>query len=235
MADGKFPSGRSLESDEAIEEERRLFYVAVTRAKDELYLTYPCLSFNAGLRRYAAAAVAFSRRKCRRSLSRIGKSAGVSESRTRSPKCRPRSFRSAASCLEIQPVLKRSALRGGHVAVEDFEHQDAERGAIDCARHALPVPAGRAAACRRERASFRRDSATSQISSWNQRFHFAPRAAAEHEARLRVVIPGIEIGVLALVFHGLASFRFRRAATPCLCEARRGRLSRRAGRGCRRR
>ncbi|HET9374221.1 MAG TPA: ATP-dependent helicase [Chthoniobacterales bacterium] len=42
MTDGMFPSGRSLESLEAIEEERRLFYVALTRAKDELYLTYPC-------------------------------------------------------------------------------------------------------------------------------------------------------------------------------------------------
>jgi DNA helicase-2/ATP-dependent DNA helicase PcrA len=42
MTDGMFPSGRSLESVDAIEEERRLFYVALTRAKDELYLTYPC-------------------------------------------------------------------------------------------------------------------------------------------------------------------------------------------------
>jgi DNA helicase-2/ATP-dependent DNA helicase PcrA len=48
MADGMFPSSRSLESEEAIEEERRLFYVAVTRAKDELYLTYPHLRLNAG-------------------------------------------------------------------------------------------------------------------------------------------------------------------------------------------
>jgi DNA helicase-2/ATP-dependent DNA helicase PcrA len=48
LADGKFPTGRSLENPEAIEEERRLFYVAVTRAKDELYLTYPCMSFNSG-------------------------------------------------------------------------------------------------------------------------------------------------------------------------------------------
>ncbi len=48
MADGMFPSSRSLESNEAIEEERRLFYVAVTRAKDELYLTYPLLRLNAG-------------------------------------------------------------------------------------------------------------------------------------------------------------------------------------------
>ncbi|SRR5579862_657792 len=48
MADGMFPSARSLESEDAIEEERRLFYVAVTRAKDELYLTYPILRFGAG-------------------------------------------------------------------------------------------------------------------------------------------------------------------------------------------
>lgn len=48
MADGMFPSNRSLDSDDAIEEERRLFYVAVTRAKDELYLTYPNLRLNAG-------------------------------------------------------------------------------------------------------------------------------------------------------------------------------------------
>ena len=41
MTDGMFPSARSFETLEAIEEERRLFYVAVTRAKDELYLTYP--------------------------------------------------------------------------------------------------------------------------------------------------------------------------------------------------
>jgi DNA helicase-2/ATP-dependent DNA helicase PcrA len=48
MADGMFPSSRSLESDAAIEEERRLFYVAVTRARDELYLTYPLMKLNAG-------------------------------------------------------------------------------------------------------------------------------------------------------------------------------------------
>lgn len=47
MTDGMFPSSRSLENADAIEEERRLFYVAVTRAKDELYLTYPNLRLNA--------------------------------------------------------------------------------------------------------------------------------------------------------------------------------------------
>ncbi|HEX5732152.1 MAG TPA: ATP-dependent helicase [Blastocatellia bacterium] len=40
-ADGKFPSARSLRDAESEEEERRLFYVAITRAKDELYLCYP--------------------------------------------------------------------------------------------------------------------------------------------------------------------------------------------------
>jgi DNA helicase-2/ATP-dependent DNA helicase PcrA len=48
MSDGMFPSSRSLDSDASIEEERRLFYVAVTRAKDELYLTYPLMKLNAG-------------------------------------------------------------------------------------------------------------------------------------------------------------------------------------------
>jgi DNA helicase-2/ATP-dependent DNA helicase PcrA len=41
VADGKLPPARSLGDPDAEEEERRLFYVAVTRAKDELYLTYP--------------------------------------------------------------------------------------------------------------------------------------------------------------------------------------------------
>lgn len=39
MTDGRFPSSRSSENIEAIEEERRLCYVAVTRAKKQLQLT----------------------------------------------------------------------------------------------------------------------------------------------------------------------------------------------------
>ncbi len=41
LCDGMFPLGRTLDNMEGVEEERRLFYVAVTRAKDELYMTYP--------------------------------------------------------------------------------------------------------------------------------------------------------------------------------------------------
>jgi DNA helicase-2/ATP-dependent DNA helicase PcrA len=41
LCDGLFPSARSMESPEGEEEERRLFYVAITRAKNELYLSYP--------------------------------------------------------------------------------------------------------------------------------------------------------------------------------------------------
>jgi ATP-dependent DNA helicase UvrD/PcrA len=48
MTDGMFPSHRSLERDESLEEERRLFYVAITRAKDELYLTYPQIRLGGG-------------------------------------------------------------------------------------------------------------------------------------------------------------------------------------------
>jgi DNA helicase-2/ATP-dependent DNA helicase PcrA len=43
LCDGLFPSARSMDSLDGEEEERRLFYVAVTRAKDELYLSYPFL------------------------------------------------------------------------------------------------------------------------------------------------------------------------------------------------
>lgn len=39
--DGRFPSAKSAESETTLEEERRLFYVACTRAKDSLYITYP--------------------------------------------------------------------------------------------------------------------------------------------------------------------------------------------------
>jgi len=40
LEDGVFPSGRSFEDIEQMEEERRLFYVAITRAKEKLYLSY---------------------------------------------------------------------------------------------------------------------------------------------------------------------------------------------------
>jgi len=47
LTEGMFPGNRSLENDASLEEERRLFYVGVTRCKDELYLTYPELRLNA--------------------------------------------------------------------------------------------------------------------------------------------------------------------------------------------
>ncbi len=47
LADGLLPLRRSIDAGD-VEEERRLFYVAVTRAQDELYLTYPLLSQQGG-------------------------------------------------------------------------------------------------------------------------------------------------------------------------------------------
>jgi DNA helicase-2/ATP-dependent DNA helicase PcrA len=41
LVDGRFPSAFSFTTEEELEEERRLFYVAVTRAKHHLSLTYP--------------------------------------------------------------------------------------------------------------------------------------------------------------------------------------------------
>ncbi len=43
LSDGSFPSAKSLGDLESEEEERRVFYVALTRAKDELYLCYPIM------------------------------------------------------------------------------------------------------------------------------------------------------------------------------------------------
>jgi DNA helicase-2/ATP-dependent DNA helicase PcrA len=40
LEDGLFPLGRAMETQEGLEEERRLFYVGLTRAKDKLYLTW---------------------------------------------------------------------------------------------------------------------------------------------------------------------------------------------------
>jgi len=44
-ADGRFPGPQSMEPED-LEEERRLMYVATTRAKDELYLSYPIYMFD---------------------------------------------------------------------------------------------------------------------------------------------------------------------------------------------
>ena len=41
MAQGNFPNKRAALEAEGLEEERRLFYVAATRARRELYLSYP--------------------------------------------------------------------------------------------------------------------------------------------------------------------------------------------------
>ena len=49
LCDGLFPSARSIEGrEEVLEEERRLFYVAITRARNELHLSYPLMRFMHG-------------------------------------------------------------------------------------------------------------------------------------------------------------------------------------------
>ncbi|MEZ4887169.1 MAG: ATP-dependent helicase [Chitinophagales bacterium] len=46
LIDGVFPSSRSLSNIDDMEEERRLFYVACSRAKEQLYLTLPSYVFS---------------------------------------------------------------------------------------------------------------------------------------------------------------------------------------------
>jgi DNA helicase-2/ATP-dependent DNA helicase PcrA len=48
LAEGRFPSSQSLRETFGEEEERRLFYVAVTRAKEELFLCYPLIGGGVG-------------------------------------------------------------------------------------------------------------------------------------------------------------------------------------------
>lgn len=43
LCEGLFPSARSMKTEEGMEEERRLMYVAITRARNELYLSYPLI------------------------------------------------------------------------------------------------------------------------------------------------------------------------------------------------
>jgi len=48
LVDGQFPNAKSFDNRRDLEEERRMFYVATTRAQDQLYLTYPIFSYNSG-------------------------------------------------------------------------------------------------------------------------------------------------------------------------------------------
>ncbi len=44
LVDGKFPNERALNEEGGVQEERRLFYVATTRARKHLFFTYPVMS-----------------------------------------------------------------------------------------------------------------------------------------------------------------------------------------------
>jgi len=48
--EGRFPSYYNIDTEEELEEERRLLYVAATRAKENLFITYPIEIFDRGLR-----------------------------------------------------------------------------------------------------------------------------------------------------------------------------------------
>ncbi len=48
--EGRFPSFYNINTEEELEEERRLLYVAATRAKENLFITYPIKIFDRGLR-----------------------------------------------------------------------------------------------------------------------------------------------------------------------------------------
>ena len=64
MVDGRFPSYHNLHDDDEIEEERRLLYVAVTRAKEHLYLTLPDRHLRPRHRAWCSASRRASSRGC---------------------------------------------------------------------------------------------------------------------------------------------------------------------------
>jgi DNA helicase-2/ATP-dependent DNA helicase PcrA len=47
--EGRFPSYYNINTAEELEEERRLLYVAATRAKENLFITYPVKIFDRGM------------------------------------------------------------------------------------------------------------------------------------------------------------------------------------------
>jgi DNA helicase-2/ATP-dependent DNA helicase PcrA len=50
--DGRFPSHHSIDRPDALEEERRLMYVAATRARENLYVTYPAQVYDRSSQSY---------------------------------------------------------------------------------------------------------------------------------------------------------------------------------------
>jgi DNA helicase-2/ATP-dependent DNA helicase PcrA len=63
VRDGVLPSSRAMQDEEDVEEEHRLFYVAVTRAKTQLVLTMSHYGNNDGLDRLCTGRPASSRRQ----------------------------------------------------------------------------------------------------------------------------------------------------------------------------
>jgi DNA helicase-2/ATP-dependent DNA helicase PcrA len=49
-ADGAMPSDMAVGDQDGVDEERRLFYVAMTRAKDRLYIYFPLRYYRSGSR-----------------------------------------------------------------------------------------------------------------------------------------------------------------------------------------
>ncbi|MEO7647227.1 MAG: 3'-5' exonuclease, partial [Gemmatimonadaceae bacterium] len=97
--DGSFPSSRSLSDPEQLEEERRLMYVAMTRARDHLAVTYPLNSYGSrmGSDYFVAQLSSFIDAGVRDKMERVALSTPVAES---------------APAVQLPTVDLRALLRG---------------------------------------------------------------------------------------------------------------------------
>ncbi|MDR0856585.1 MAG: UvrD-helicase domain-containing protein [Clostridiales bacterium] len=110
LDEGLFPIGRAAESKQDMEEERRLMYVAVTRARERLFITHASSRFLYGTRQYL---------KASRFYDEAGGVEGKTAAKAREPLSNRPTYAAPASTYTASPAYAAAAVpkRNGAVAV----------------------------------------------------------------------------------------------------------------------